>query len=111
MATPTRPNMAKDSEASSPSPLELGQAAAAQLGGTDWELDAEATGEVVEAPAAIDFSPPPKLPAPPHTPDPEPAPPSPEQLVEAMLFAGGHPLTAAVAGAAVRGLTPERFEE
>jgi segregation and condensation protein B len=37
------------------------------------------------------------------------APPSAEHLVEAMLFVGGHPLTAAVACAAVRGLTPERF--
>jgi len=36
-------------------------------------------------------------------------PPSPEQLIEAMLFVGGHPLTAAVACSAVRGLTPERF--
>lgn len=43
-------------------------------------------------------------------PAPEPeAPPTPEQLVEAMLFVGGHPLTVAVACAAVRGLTPERF--
>ena len=36
-------------------------------------------------------------------------PPSPEQLIEAMLFVGGHPLAAATACAAVRGLTPERF--
>jgi segregation and condensation protein B len=38
-------------------------------------------------------------------------PPSPEQLVEAMLFVGGHPLAAEVACRAVRGLTPERFLE
>src|SRR5262245_50843744 len=37
------------------------------------------------------------------------APPTPEQLVEAMLFVGGHPLSAGVACSAVRGLTPERF--
>lgn len=36
-------------------------------------------------------------------------PPSPEQIVEAMLFVGGHPLTAEAACSAVRGLTPERF--
>ncbi len=36
-------------------------------------------------------------------------PPSPEQLIEAMLFVGGHPLTPATACAAVRGLTQERF--
>lgn len=37
-------------------------------------------------------------------------PPSPEQLIEAMLFVGGHPLAAEVACAAIRGLTPERFQ-
>jgi segregation and condensation protein B len=37
------------------------------------------------------------------------APPTPEQLIEAMLFVGGHPLTPAVACAAIRGLTAERF--
>ena len=37
-------------------------------------------------------------------------PPSPEQIIEAMLFVGGHPLAAEVACAAVRGLTPERFQ-
>jgi segregation and condensation protein B len=45
---------------------------------------------------------------PPRAPEPD-APPTPEQLIEAMLFVGGHPLTAAVACSAVRGLTPERF--
>ena len=38
-------------------------------------------------------------------------PPSPEQLIEAMLFVGGHPLAAAVACAAVRGLTADRFQD
>ena len=36
-------------------------------------------------------------------------PPSPEQIVEAMLFVGGPPLTAEAVCAAVRGLTPARF--
>jgi len=44
----------------------------------------------------------------PAAPEPE-APPTPEQLIEAMLFVGGHPLTAAVACSAVRGLTTGRF--
>jgi segregation and condensation protein B len=42
-------------------------------------------------------------------PTPDEVPPSPEQIVEAMLFVGGHPLTAEAACAAVRGLTPEGF--
>ena len=37
-------------------------------------------------------------------------PPSPEQLIEAMLFVGGHPLSAATACSAVRGLTEDRFQ-
>lgn len=36
-------------------------------------------------------------------------PPSPEQIVEAMLFVGGPPLTPEAACAAVRGLTPDQF--
>jgi segregation and condensation protein B len=45
----------------------------------------------------------------PSTADDSVAPPTPEQLVEAMLFIGGHPLTPAVACSAIRGLTTERF--
>src|SRR5207248_5745705 len=106
-----------------PTPLELGQAAAAQLGG-EWQLDAE-------SPGAADVSPPEEpapssepsptrgadAPRPPRTfprlatPEPEPGttPPRPEQIVEAMLFVGGHPLTPQVACAAVRGLTADAF--
>lgn len=97
-----------------PSPLELGQAAAAQLGG-DWQLDAEP-----EADHAPDLGvQPPPIPPPPvatsPTPDPRHAapdatPPSPEQIIEAMLFAGGAALTVAAVCAAVRGLTPDRFQ-
>jgi segregation and condensation protein B len=39
------------------------------------------------------------------------APPPVERLVEAMLFLGGPPLTAARAAEAVRGLLPQQFEE
>jgi segregation and condensation protein B len=94
-----------------PTPRELGQAAASHLGG-DWQLDAD-----VPPAAAAE----PELPAPPNrgvdtprsprSPAPEPPPPpSPAQIVEAMLFVGGHPLTPATACAAVRGLTPEAFQ-
>jgi segregation and condensation protein B len=38
-------------------------------------------------------------------------PPPPGRIVEALLFAGGQPLTAERAGAVVRGLTPELFRE
>jgi segregation and condensation protein B len=42
----------------------------------------------------------------------EPAvPPPPVRIVEALLFAGGQPLTAERAGAVVRGMTPELFRE
>jgi segregation and condensation protein B len=104
-------------------PLALGRAAAARLGG-EWQLDtiddpiapepeppapgseaAEGGGPFAPAsegdqlePAASSSS----------TPEQE-LPPSPEQLIEAMLFVGGHPLAAGAACAAVRGLTPERF--
>src|SRR5205807_6819303 len=91
-------------------PLELGQAAAAQFGGTAWELDAEVPGLTVEEPPAALDAAPPSNPKPPTAFADEP-PPSPEQIVEAMLFVGGHPLTAAVARSAVRGLTPERFQD
>jgi segregation and condensation protein B len=39
------------------------------------------------------------------------APPSLERIVEALLFVGGAPLSAARAGEVVRGLTPEQFTE
>jgi segregation and condensation protein B len=100
-----------------PTPLELGQAAASQLGG-EWHLDAEGPAEEpdrspdplptrgADAPRAPQTFP--RL----ATPDPQPdtAPPSPEQIVEAMLFVGGHPLTPQVTCAAVRGLTQEGFQ-
>jgi len=90
------------------SPLELGQAAAARIGGGEWELDAEISLTVEE--------PPPEPAAPIVPPKPMAAektepPPSPEQIIEAMLFVGGHPLTEAAACSAVRGLAAERFQE
>ncbi len=114
MATPAEPPTDGNEPAD---PLALGRIAAAQLGG-EWQVDTfeESTGEVDAMPEAD---------APPSTSSPtltkdttgsvsppsaaDEVPPSPEQLVEAMLFVGGHPLSAEVACAAVRGLTPERF--
>lgn len=100
-------------EPHSPTPLELGQAAAAQLGQTAWEVDAEIlepfAEEVVPAPEP--------MPLPPKTKPPELAilaaepPPTTEQIIEAMMFVGGHPLTAEVACSAIRGLKPDRFLE
>jgi segregation and condensation protein B len=102
-------------------PLALGRLAASQLGG-EWQVDAfegviEEGERGAPAPCSSETSPTasevtvgsrPPLAEPRNQPAHE-LPPSPEQLVEAMLFVGGHPLTAEVACAAVRGLTPERF--
>lgn len=113
MATPDDPTEPVD-------PLALGQAAAAHLGG-EWQLDTFEGPEPLAEPEHVE--PEPSLPFPVPAPalervplptptDPEgELPPSPEQLVEAMLFVGGHPLAATVACAAVRGLTPDRFHE
>lgn len=105
-----------------PDPLALGAAAAAQLGG-EWHVDVEgpASGDgqwaegspEEQEPRTEDGNQDTALPPPPpaaHHPPPTELPPSPEQLVEAMLFVGGHPLAAEVACAAIRGLTPDRFQ-
>lgn len=100
-------------------PLALGRRAASQLSG-DWQLDSPddtLLPEAVETPAdPLPPAPPPPERLVPGPPAPaadaatEP-PPSPEQIIEAMLFVGGHPLTAAVACAAIRGLSPEQFQQ
>ena len=84
----------------------------------DWQLDVEPidgqeTGDRRQETsdrkqATGEQAPHPSLSPVPSSLSPE-VPPTPEQLVEAMLFVGGHPLTVAVACAAVRGLTPDRF--
>ena len=129
--------MANESDANEPAdPLALGQFAASQLGG-EWQLDIaeefaedvasceqnqgtenerQAAGSNEGRPAAPEVeparSPPTEVPPAggPSLPLVE-VPPSPEQLVEAMLFVGGPPLTVEVACAAVRGLTPDRCQE
>jgi segregation and condensation protein B len=102
---------------SEPTPLELGQAAASQLGG-EWHLDADDPGETGKESPPKELPPTPPNPGPrrpfprlaSQDPEPDAVPPSPEQIVEAMLFVGGHPLTPPVACTAVRGLTAEGFQ-
>lgn len=95
-------------------PLALGQAAASHLGG-EWQLDAadvpldEDLPEDPPAEAQLPARPTPPSATTLRPPASHDTPPSPEQLVEAMLFVGGHPLTAEVACSAVRGLTDDRF--
>ena len=101
-----------------PDPLSLGQAAASQLGG-EWHLDAIEDIPLVEDTAPEEPEPPQAPPTKsqpstlsfgaPKTAPVADVPPSPEQLVEAMLFVGGPPLAATVACTAVRGMTGERF--
>jgi segregation and condensation protein B len=78
----------------------------------DWQLDAPPDDLPPESEPAPEPAPPTPV-ATPHSesrnPQSSDPPPTPEQLVEAMLFVGGPPLTAAAAGSAVRGLTPEGF--
>ena len=95
------------------SPVELGQAAAAKLGGAEWQLDAAIPELVPE-----DDSPPPPIlefprlvPAkPPPTEDAAP-PPAPDRIIEAMLFLGGHPPTSDIASKSIRGPTPSMFQD
>src|SRR5262249_48828268 len=53
----------------------------------------------------------PSAPAPPQPADAPETPPSPVRIVEALLFTGGDPLTAAEACAIIRGLTAEQFPQ
>jgi segregation and condensation protein B len=77
----------------------------------NWQLDAEPPENIAEAPASVTEPPDPPVSPPPIAQSPAEVPPSPEQLIEAMLFVGGHPLTSSTACTAIRGFTPERFHE
>lgn len=91
---------------------QLGETYAALVGGQDWQVDAVPDPTVDDVPVALPAAP---------TDGPLPplaeavvdatVPPSPLQIVEALLFVGGPPLTPEQATHAVRGLTPERFRE
>jgi len=105
-----------------PEPLataqQLGESYAAILGASEWQVD-EISIEP-EALATVETEPePPVADAPGSTTKPplaEPVnetnvPPSPVQIIEALLFVGGPPLNAEQAAEAIRGLTPEQFQE
>jgi len=81
----------------------------------EWQLDAEPLLEPEPLLANPEPEPTPAVPS--STPQSairipqsdDDTPPSPEQIIEAMLFVGGHPLTADAVCAAVRGMTRESF--
>lgn len=91
---------------------QLGESFAALVGAREWQVD-----EIPEAVPefAAELIPPSTSPAdspPLAEPVNEPTvPPTPLQIIEAMLFVGGPPLSAEHAAEAIRGLTPEQFRE
>jgi len=106
----------------------LSAAAVARLQG-DWQVDAEADLETpeasVEAPVPVAMPVPVEVPAPiearpvqsrprlrlmPSVEESSESPPALERIVEAMLFVGGAPLTAAGACMAIRNFTPAQFQ-
>ncbi len=90
--------------------LAQGQALAAALGATAWEVDGEPGFEAEPEPPP---PPPPVTPKPVAKPTPvEPAVTlEPGQILEAMLFVGGPPLDPAAVGQVIRGYTPERVRD
>jgi segregation and condensation protein B len=90
--------MAEDKDVENKASLEdLGRSFEAIMDQTAWDVDAPATSEREGPPVASDK---------------EAAPtPSPEKIIEALLFLGGPPLTAARAGEIIRGLTPPQFHD
>lgn len=111
-------------------PLKHAQQTAANFGG-DWQLDdipelfpepepveSVEASESIEPPSTPPTPPTPTLPPPVSRlrfgqlpPESDQPPPSPDAIVEAMLFIGGAPLTAEKACSAIRGLTGESFLE
>lgn len=75
---------------------------------TLWEIDTPETLPPEAAPEPTAAEP---LPAAIPVPAAPAVPPSPKRIVEAFLFVGGAPLTAERAVEAIRGLTPEQFQE
>lgn len=79
-----------------------------------WQVDGEeelwgSTTVAAEGPPADDEPDPPRPPS--AEPRHRPEPPSVDRLVEALLFVGGPPLTAALAGSVIKGLGPERYRD
>lgn len=102
------PENAIPEEPTPPEPAgELGRSFDALVGGQTWQVDGD--GEPpLETPA--DSAPPRPIAEEPEDLTPEElVPPPPLRIVEAMLFVGGPPLTAARACDAVRGLTETQF--
>jgi segregation and condensation protein B len=94
----------------------LGESYAALVGTGEWQVDV--VPEAVAAPPPADEATPvadaPGSPGTPPLAEPvnEPTiPPSPIQIIEALLFVGGPPLTADHAAEAIRGLGPDQFRE
>jgi segregation and condensation protein B len=94
---------------------EIGQAFAAQIGARQWELDAS---DVLELPPETDARPSDDMASETSAPIPLAAaaveadvPPSPLQIIEAMLFIGGQPLKPEKACQIIRGLSVEQFNE
>jgi chromosome segregation and condensation protein ScpB len=94
----------------------LGESYAALVGAGDWQVDVVPEAVPVADPPDDD----PPVTAPPRHPTAPPLaeavneptiPPTPIQIVEALLFVGGPPLTAEHAAEAIRGLTPDQFRE
>lgn len=97
------------------SPLEIGAAFAAQVGEKQWELDtSDLAVEIPEAEAVFPETeidqPTPAIPLAEAVVEPE-VPPSPVQIIEAMLFIGGLPLKPEKACQIIRGLGREQFDE
>lgn len=96
---------------------QLGESFAAIIGTGEWQLDDIPEALPVETDATeADASPNPEVSFADQPPLAEAAnettvPPSPVQIIEALLFVGGPPLNAGHAAEAVRGLLPEQFEE
>jgi segregation and condensation protein B len=76
-----------------------------------WQLDAEPVEEIYEVPIVGTDTPAPPASPPLIAQSPDNTPPSPEQIIESMLFVGGHSLVAETACSAIRGLTEDRFHE
>lgn len=97
-------------------PQEIGEAFAAQIGDKQWELDAADllnTGnatEKAEPPNQTDAESPVPVPLAEAAVEPD-VPPSPLQIIEAMLFVGGPPLKPERACQIIRGLSREQFTE
>jgi segregation and condensation protein B len=96
----------------------LGESYASLVGASEWQLDAVPMGEP-GASATGDADPAPVADAP-GSPQPPPlaeavneptVPPGPIQILEALLFVGGPPLTADEAADAIRGLSAEQFRD